>query len=110
MGRGKKPMTEEQKDSLQKRIDGKKAQVEKMQQKVDAQEKSLQDLKKALQEADIMAQTNPEKYDKNFDIASANEQRQNLVNENQETKKEIDKINAEKQDMIKEFNGYVTTA
>lgn len=107
-GRGQKPMTSEQKESLQKRIDAKKTQAEKLQQRFDNQQKQLNDLKKELQEADMKAQINPEKYNKDLDVASMSSQRDALNNENKSTQEKINEINKEKTEMINEFNGYIS--
>lgn len=107
-GRGQKPMTQEQKDTLQKRVDAKKAQAEKLQQRLESQQKQLNDLKKAFQEAEMKAQMNPDKYDKDLDVSSMSAQRDELNGENKTTQNKINDINKEKNEMINEFNGYIS--
>lgn len=106
-GRGKKPMSPEQKDALQKRVDAKQSQTNRMQQKLDSYEVQGSKLQQALQEADIQASMHPEKYDKYLDIDKKVAEKEAMHDTNQKIQSEINEINSEKNEMIKEFNSYV---
>lgn len=107
-GRGQKPMKEDQKDSLKKRIDAKKAQADKFQQRFENQQLRLADSKKQLEKLDMKAQLNPEKYQKYLDVDSISSQRDELNGENKATQEQINEINKEKTEMINELNGYIS--
>lgn len=106
-GRGKKPMTHEQKEALKNKIDSKKSQTAKLQPKVTSQESQLSNLQKTLREADMQSALNPQKYDKYLNIDEKNSEKEVLNSKNKEIQSEINKINSEKNELIKEFNGYI---
>lgn len=106
-GRGKKPMTEEQKDKWKSKVDAKKSQIEKLNKKLESQknqEKMLQDF---LKEADYLSKLDSEKYDKNLNIDSMEAQKEALENQNSEYQEKINEINIEKNQMISDFNKQV---
>lgn len=106
-GRGKKPMTEEQKDKWKSKVDAKKSQLEKLNKKLESQknqEKMLQDF---LKEADYLSKLDSDKYDKNLNIDSMKAQKEALENQNSEYQEKINEINIEKNQMISDFNKQV---
>lgn len=107
VGRSKKDMTQEQKELLQKRISGKQNQINKLDQKLGEQENQLLNAEDAVEQADRLELYQPQQYNKYADLDILSQQRNTLINENNKTQTEINKINKGKEKLIKEFNNYI---
>lgn len=107
IGRSKKPMLEEQKEFLQKKIDNKKNLLNKLEEKLDFQEQLLANAAQELEQADRLALYDSEQYDKNLDIESIVQQKNKHINENNKKQAEINRINKGKERLVKQFNSYI---
>lgn len=104
---GQKPMKQSQKEALQKRVEAKQAQADKVQQKQYAHDSQLEQLQKDIHEANREAINYPDKYDRDLDIDQKKAEKDVFKSSNSSLQAEINEINAEKNEMIKEFNNYV---
>lgn len=107
IGRSKKPMLDEQKQLLQKRIANKQDKYNKLEQKLEMLESQLSSIQEELIKLDNLEQYDGDKYNKNLDIDNLSSQRDKVNSQTKKHQAEINKINKGKEKLNKQFNDYV---